>query len=186
MKTDWKPSWKAGRLFGQVVCLTFIFFIGCAAQTRTGTSLDAAQLKKEDIQSVAILTFDGPQSDPQAGPHISYLFETYLLPTGYYKIVERGTIEKALIGRGYVTMAIADLATIRQVAQQLKVDGVILGSVSQYGRSNLGFTARLVSVKSGLVLWSLSQTGGDILRPLSQVADETVRKTVEDLKVKLR
>lgn len=163
MKIKWKPSLKVSHLFGPTLCVTLLFFIGCAAQTRTYMSLDAAQLKKEDIQSVTILTFESPQSELGAGTHVSHLLETYLLPTGYYKIVERGAFEKAFIGAGYSVMSSADLSAIRQVAQQLKVDGVILGSVSQYTGTNFGFTARLVSVKSGLVLWSLSQTGGEYL-----------------------
>ncbi|MCJ7492739.1 MAG: hypothetical protein MUP68_00680 [Deltaproteobacteria bacterium] len=52
--------------------------------------------------------------------------------------------------------------------------------------NHLGFTARLVSIKTGLVVWSISQTGGRILRPLGQVAEETVRQAAEDLQSKIR
>ena len=62
---------------------------------------------------------------------------------------------------------------------------MILGSVSQYGRFDLAFTARLVSVKSGMVLWSISQTGGSMFTPISEVADNTVRSAVLDLKASL-
>jgi hypothetical protein len=58
--------------------------------------------------------------------------------------------------------------------------------VSQYGRSNFGFTARLVSTNSGLVLWSVYQTAGRMMRPMSQVADEAVQAAVKDLQVSLR
>ena len=79
-----------------------------------------------------------------------------------------------------------DPSTLHQIREQLGIDGIILGSVSQYNRANLGFTARLVSMKSGLVLWSISQTGGRVVRPLSQVADETVQAAVKDLQSKIR
>jgi nucleotide-binding universal stress UspA family protein len=81
---------------------------------------------------------------------------------------------------------ISDPDTLRQVREQTQVDAIVLGSVSQYTRANLGFTARLVSLKSGLVLWSISQTGGSVIRPLSQVADETVQLAVKDLQAKIR
>jgi len=42
----------------------------------------------------------------------------------------------------------------------------------------------MVSVKSGLVLGSISQTGGSIFRPLSQVATETVQVAVQELEAK--
>jgi TolB-like protein len=80
----------------------------------------------------------------------------------------------------------ADLAALRQLREQLGIDGIILGSVSQYNRVNLDFTARLVSLKSGLIIWSISQTGGRVVRPLSQVAAETVQAAVKDLQSKIR
>ena len=66
------------------------------------------------------------------------------------------------------------------------MDAIVFGSVSHYNRFNLGFTARLVSIRSGLILWSVAQTGGRIIRPLSQVADETVWAAVEELQAKIR
>ncbi|MFH1758171.1 MAG: hypothetical protein ABH969_08995 [Pseudomonadota bacterium] len=52
--------------------------------------------------------------------------------------------------------------------------------------NHVGFTDRLVSIKTGLVVWSISQTGGRIFRPLGQVAEETVRLAVEALQSKIR
>ena len=96
--------------------------------------------------------------DLQAGSHISQLFELYLLQTGLYQIAERGAVQKFLRDRWYSRSPEMDPATLRQKRKQLGVDGVILGSIGQDNRVNFGFTARLVSVKSGLVLWSISPT----------------------------
>jgi TolB-like protein len=124
--------------------------------------------------------------DLQAGVHISKLFENHLLQTNLYQVAERGEIEKVLRERGFAASTGMDKTALREVGNFLQVDGIILGSVSNYNRFNLGFTARLVSVKSGLVLWSISQTDGRILRPLSQVADEAVQAAVGDLQSKFR
>ena len=166
-------------------CLTGFVFTGCAAKTLNHASLDAAQLKEEKIQRVAVLLFESPLMDMQAGLHISRLFELNLLNSGLYKIVDRGEVEKILGEKGMYPYPGIPSPKLRQLGDLLQVDGVILGSVSQYGRFDLAFTARLISVKSGMVLWSISQTGGGMFTPISEVADNTVRSAVMDLKATL-
>ncbi len=169
--------------FGLVIAL---FIGGCAAKIVSQMSVDPVQCKKENIQRVVVLPFESPPDDPQAGLHISKLFEIYLLQTGIYRIAERGGVEKILkekVGGGKTAV---DPKTLQEIGDLLQVDGIVFGLVSQYNRFNLGFTARLVSVKSGLVLWSVSQTGGNVLRPLSQLADETVRAAVAEVKTRVR
>lgn len=133
-----------------------------------------------------MLSFESSLDAPQAGSHISKLFETNLLQTGLYQIAERGEIEKILKERGFGTAQAGNQAALRQLGEFLQVEGIVFGAVSHYNRFNLGFTARLVSIKSGLILWSISQTGGRIFTPLSQVADETVKEAVLELQAKLR
>lgn len=166
--------------------MAFFIFSGCVAETVTRTSLNRNLLQQEDIWRIVVLPFDSPMDDLQAGSHISQLFEMQLIQTGFYQIAERSAVEKAFRDRGLGKSPEADLAALRQLREQLGIDGIILGSVSQYNRVNLGFTARLVSVKSGLVLRAISRTGGRIFTPLSQVADETVKEAVLELQVKLR
>jgi hypothetical protein len=166
--------------------LAFFIFSGCVAETVTRTSLNRNLLQQEDIWRIVVLPFDSPMDDLQAGSHISQLFEMQLIQTGFYQIAERSAVEKAFRDRRLGKSPEADLAALRQLREQLGIDGIILGSVSQYNRVNLGFTARLVSLKSGLIIWSISQTGGRVLRPLSQVAAETVQAAVKDLQSKMQ
>ena len=122
----------------------------------------------------------------QAGMHISRLFELYLLRTGLYKIAERGQVENILRERGIMISPAGPAVSLQQLGDLLQVDGIVLGSVSQYSRTDMAFSARLVSVKSGLVLWSVSETGGNIFLPVSRVAELTVGSAVGDLQAKLR
>ncbi len=123
------------------------------------TSFDLPQSKEEKVQRVAVLFFDSPLMDMQAGLHISRLFELNLLRAGLYKIAERGEVEKVFRQRGILFSPAAPPVDLKQLGELLQVDGIILGSVSQYSRFDIAFTARLVSMKSGLVLWSVSETG---------------------------
>ncbi len=49
-----------------------------------------------------------------------------------------------------------------------------------------GCAARLISVKSGSVLYSVSETGGDVFLPVSRAAELAVRSAVGDLQARLR
>jgi TolB-like protein len=170
-----------------VISLFTIFILGgCAAESVTHPGLNRGLLEQENIQKVAVLPFESPMDDLQAGVHISSLFENYLIQSGLYQVAERSSVERILKDKAFMRSPEMDPSTLHQIREKLGIDGVILGSVSQYNRANLGFTARLVSTKSGMVLWSISQTGGRVVRPLSQVADETVQAAVRDLQAKIR
>jgi len=186
MSSDFKKNCSGHKFLWALAGLLLFTFCGCAARFATRTSFDLPQLQQENIQKVAVLVFESSYTDMQAGTHISRLFELNLQQSGMYKIVERVEIEKVLRERGVPLSPAAPPLSIRQLGDLLKVDGVVLGSVSQYSRFNLGFTARLVSVKSGFVLWSISQTGGRYFTPLSQVADEAVKEALLELQAKLR
>ena len=159
---------------------------GCAFRFATQASFDRAQIQEEKIQRIAIFMFDNPPLHLQAGTHISRLFELYLLRTGLYKIAERGEVENILREKGIMISPVGPAGSLQQLGNLLQVDGIILGSVSQYSRTDMAFSARLVSVKSGLVLWSVSETGGNMFLPVSRVAEFTVRLAVADLQAKLR
>jgi len=179
---EWSSAfWSIGFLL-----IFSLYLFGCAAETASRATLNRSLLDQENIKRVAVLTFETPVDDPQAGSHVSKLFESSLLQTDLYQIAERGEMEKVLKERGFGQAPEMDKATLRQLGELLQVDGLVLGAVSHYNRFNFGFTARLVSIKSGLVLWSISQTGGMIFRPLSQVADETVQLAVKELQIKIK
>ena len=127
--------------------LTIFVLSGCAAKFVTRTSFDKPQLQQENIQKVAVFLFESTYIDMQAGSHISRLFELNLQQSGMYQIVERAEIEKVLRERGVPLSPAAPPLSLRQMGDLLKVDGVVFGSVSQYNRFNLGFTARGVSKK---------------------------------------
>jgi hypothetical protein len=172
--------------WGALFLLALLIFNGCAAETVSRTSLNRDLLSQENIRRVAVFPFESSIDDPMAGSHISQLFEMQLLQTGLYQIADKSTVEKIFKNWGIARSPVMDLSSLNQLRERAGVEGVVLGVVSQYGRSNFGFTARLVSTKSGLVLWSVSQTAGRVVRPLSQVADEAVRAAVKDLLVSLR
>ena len=186
MMTQFTNAWPRAFSFGALSFAALLIFSGCAAETVSRTSLNRDLLAQEKIRRVAVFPFESSLEDPMAGAHISQLFEMQLLQTGMYEIADKSTVEKTFKNWGVARPPVMELPALRQLREQAGVEGVVLGVVSQYGRSNFGFTARLVSTNSGLVLWSISQTAGRVVRPLSQVADEAVRAAVKDLQATIR
>jgi len=186
MSIDLLSVRKRSALFLIWACLALLLSSGCAFRYANQTSLDRTQIQEEKIQRIAILAFDNPPLNMQAGMHISRLFELNLLRTGLYKMAERGEVESILRERGIMIAPAGPLVNLQQLGEVLQVDGIVLGSVSQYSRRDMAFTARLISVKSGLVLWSVSETGGNIFLPVSRVAELAVRSAVGDLQARLR
>lgn len=90
-------------------------------------------------------------------------------------------------GRGGVVISPSGPSvSLRQLGDLLQIDGIILGSVSHYSQWDIAFTARLVSMKSGLVLWSVSETGGNPFLPVSRMAELAVRSAVRDVQTRLQ
>jgi hypothetical protein len=180
--------WNRKRSVLFFVCASLALFLsnGCAFHYVNQAGFDVPQIKEEKIQRIAVLVFDNPPLNMQAGMHLSRLFELYLLRTGLYKIAERGQVENILRERGIMISPAGPAVSLQQLGDLLQVDGIVLGSVSQYSRTDMAFSARLVSVKSGLVLWSVSETGGNMFLPVSRVAELAVSSAVGDLQAKLR
>jgi hypothetical protein len=177
---------KYSALFLIFTCLALLLSSGCAFHYVNQTSLDPGQIKEEKVQRIAVLSFDNPPLNLQAGMHISRLFELYLQRTGLYQMAERGEVESILRERGIMISPAGPMVNLQQLREVLQVDGIVVGSVSQYSRRDMSFTARLVSAKSGSVLWSVSETGGNVFLAVSRVADLAVRSAVGDLQTKLR
>lgn len=99
-----------------------------------------------------------------AGDIVADIFAEHLLGSGLYEIVVKERVESILQKSNLRQSDLLTLSDWRRIRDLLGVDGIVLGVVSEYGdwssRLNWGgasvFTARLVDVSSGSVLWSVS------------------------------
>jgi hypothetical protein len=128
------------------------------------------------VQRVAVFgfNFDRPEKGriergkierpANAGEIVADIFAEHLLGTGLYQIVGKERIESIMLQSNLRPSDLLALSDWNRIRDLLGVDGVVLGVVSEYGdwrsRLNWGgvsiFTARLVGVSSGNVVWSLS------------------------------
>lgn len=112
------------------------------------------------IRKVAIMPFRAPTE--LIGSSVSDMMVTELLRAERYELVERGQMAQVL---NESELALAGLSTAKavEIGNMLGADGVIIGTVDEYGTIALrgrsypvvGISARLIECASGKVVWSV-------------------------------
>ena len=128
------------------------------------------------IERVAVVDFDFDRSKKgrvdrgkiyrpaNAGSILADIFAQHLLGSGLYQVVERGKIDQILRENNIDPDAIFAASNLDKLRQILNVDGIIVGVVMEFGdwRSPINwggtaiFSARLVDIDTGLVIWATS------------------------------
>ncbi|MBN1269976.1 MAG: hypothetical protein JXB04_10325 [Kiritimatiellae bacterium] len=111
------------------------------------------------IEKVAIMPFKGPTE--LIGSSVADLFVTEILRSGKYKLLERSQMAQVL---GESELALAGLSTAQavQLGSMAGADGVMIGTVVEYGtvaaRGHaypvVSVSVRLIDCQSGQVVWS--------------------------------
>ena len=140
--------------------------VGCASphdkyfkSTDSRANVYVAPYRQTDIDKVAILPFKAPTE--LIGSSVSDLFVTEILRSGKYTLVERGQMSKVL-SESELALAGLSAAKAVEVGAMMGADGVIIGTVPEYGTLAhrgrpypvVGITARLIDTKNGKVVWS--------------------------------
>jgi hypothetical protein len=130
----------------------------------------------QEIKRVAVVDFDFDRYETgrtdrgkiirpaNAGSILADIFAQHLLGSGLYRVVERGQIVQILKENNIDSAGIFALSNLDKLRKMLNVDGLIVGVVLEYGdwRSHINwggtaiFTARLVDIDTGLIIWATS------------------------------
>ena len=145
-------------------------------------------------QKIAIIPLRAPVE--LAGSSVADMVATELLGSGLYRLVERGQMEKILGEQALGLKGITDSSTAVQLGKILGVQGVIVGTVPEYGYkaigSNkvpaIGINLRMINVQNGNIVWSLTTSGisSDPSFSLSSYASFLVNQAISELGNKLR
>jgi len=150
-------------------------FIGCAGPFLNIQNASVSMLDIP-IRKVAVMNFEFARSEYEAisfgnvrrpknaGSVMADIFTEKLLGTGLYQLIERRQIQKILDEFGLSITGLLDSKSPAEVGEILKVDGLVIGTVSEYCDYQAGlnwggdvdFSARLIDVHSGSVVWSVS------------------------------
>ena len=113
-----------------------------------------------DIDRVAILPFKAPTE--LVGTSVSDLFVTEMLRAGRYTLLERSQMAKVL-SESELALSGLSAAQAVEVGQMIGADGVIIGTVIEYGTTAykghaypvVSVSVRLIDTKSSQVVWSV-------------------------------
>jgi TolB-like protein len=148
---------------------------------------------------VAVLPFENLTKFYQAGQIVPDLLATELYRLRRVKVMERAEAVAVCAGLGIQIPKAIDAQYARVLGEKLGVDGVIIGSVTEYWyrvyreededvEPAVGINARLVSVATGEVLWAASVTRSSYdmflsqKDPLNRVAQLAVVEMLKSLR----
>lgn len=138
-----------------------------------------------DVTRVAVLPFKGPTE--LIGASVSDMVVTELLRAGRYALVERSQMAGVL---SEAELAMAGLSEPKAVAvaRMLGADGVIIGTVDEYGTQAqggrtlavAGVALRLIHCQTGQILWSadLAKVAADSKTPLAAHGRAVVHEVI--------
>ncbi len=142
----------------------------CCAGGGGGRSKDQAPTEVRDVnvyvapvpcsvRTVAIMPFQAPTE--LIGTSVSDLFVTEILRSGRYQLVERSQLSKVLQETEVGLSGLTDSRAV-ELGKMLGAEGVIVGSVDEYGTIArkgqtypvVGLSVRLIDTRTGSVMWS--------------------------------
>lgn len=168
MKAGWRHSMSGWRkCTGLVAVVAGCLSIASAsaqdakyfARTKTDANVYVAPVASS-ISKVAVLPFKAPTD--LIGSSVSDIFVTEMLRARRYTLVERGQIDRVLGETEFALSGLSESAAI-EAGRMLGADGVILGTVDEYGTVAhrgraypvVGASIRLIDCDTGRVMWSV-------------------------------
>lgn len=151
------------------------------------------------FKKVAVLPFQNLTTDQFAPERVRESVSAELLATGAMDVVEPGQVllvMRQLNLQPGVPLGVADL---KKLGKALGVNGVIMGTVKEYGEVRSGsvsapvvsLSLRMIEVDSGAIVWSVSNTAGGISTTMrlfgigsstmSEVTRTAVRQSLDTL-----
>ena len=153
------------------------------------------------INRVAVIDFDfarpemgktdrGRITRPMnAGSIMADIFAEHLLGSGLYEVVERRKVARLLRDFEIDSEDLFATDNITKIQQGLNIDGLVVGVVTEYGdwRGTLnwggvvGFSARLVQVDSGSLIWAASANRDMAMTNSTAMAHAASQDALQDL-----
>jgi hypothetical protein len=118
------------------------------------------------IETIAVVPFENLSSDAAAGAKATRYFTTALLATEAFEVLEPGEVSRSLEKFGLVSTAQLTREQVISLGQELGVQAVFLGSLSEASAMRSGSTTvnvvtvvvRLLETETGATVWSATNT----------------------------
>ncbi|MCU0578547.1 MAG: hypothetical protein MUF69_03280, partial [Desulfobacterota bacterium] len=156
-----------------------------AARGRVYVNPAAAQ---RTYPMVAVMAFKA-QAD-LVGASIADLLATELLTTYKYQLIDRVQVEQILREKAGDSRVIAESSAAVRAGQVLGVQGVIIGTVPEYGVTSraageltaIGVQAKMIDVADGAIVWSITDTAfADRTTTMTGLTQQLIQRMVDQL-----
>lgn len=178
------------------IIIGLLFIAGCGHSYNRFYVGWPESIKKMKV--VAVMPFENLTSFPNAGEIVSELFTAELYSSGRFRVLEGEQIKRILSEKGIELPKIIDRSFAQEIGTILNVDGVFIGSVSEYWyrvrieqtreeEPAVGYNVRLVDTKTGAIVWasSCSRSSYSVFvyqrDSLNRVAQIIAKKMVKNL-----
>ncbi len=152
-----------------MVCIVLLLFtmIGCRGSGQTSYHI-SNDVDFSFIKNVAVLPLENLSHEQTAGEMISRLVINELLASGLVNVVVPGEVTSAVTDLGIKKFRSLDRQQIKELGRALRVQGIVMGSVDQYGFTSSGsnsvpeVTVSLMMADAGTgdIIWSVTERKG--------------------------
>lgn len=114
-----------------------------------------------------------------------------LVNQGFFRVIERQQLEKVITEQKLQISGLIDNSSAVEIGKMLGADGIMVGSITEYGRTiypkaRLTVNVRVIEVKTGLVKWAKEIKGRKAnyaypIELLKDIIDETVAKIIAQI-----
>lgn len=151
------------------------------------------RLRVAEMGRVAVLPLENLTPDSYASDVVTGLLTTSLYSTGRFRIMEKNEALRKLKEARLTLPTAIDAATAQKLGRALGVDGVFVGTITEYSYlfypedAVVGLSVSLIDSETGLVVWSglfndrnrgLLQGNDD---PITGLAESGIQKLVSQL-----
>ncbi|RII25943.1 MAG: penicillin-binding protein activator LpoB [Geobacter sp.] len=149
--------------------IAMVSLTGCAAFHPSGTYRNE-NMDFGSIRTVEVLPFVNLSRDNSAGERVRDVLITALLASGGVYVVPIGEVNRGVVRAAIANPAAPSAEEIVKLGSFIKADGVITGTLKEYGEVRSGtavgnvisLSLQLMETQTGKVVWSASTTRGGV------------------------
>ncbi|MBC2694391.1 MAG: DUF799 family lipoprotein [Desulfobacteraceae bacterium] len=171
-----------------LILLFFFFSPGCKGHILSyiNPSVDFSYIKRVAVAPIINLT-----NDKFAGEKVMSVLATEILRRGVFDVVEFGEVAKVLREEGLKQDNLVGKQLAARAGKRLNIEAIFIGSVMQYGVSNIArssfsevsISVKLVDVNSYTILWEATHNikGVNIFDQLFGIRKESIEDICKDV-----
>lgn len=143
------------------------------------------KVASEEMKRVVVLPIHSEGKGLRYGPRITDLLVRGLRAVGKYDILPAQDLKALVEGKGMDWAKIHHYTQALEIGKSLGVDGVIMGSLSQYGRmggrARFGLNLRMTRIPEGDTVWSMSCSTRRKPKEMGSIANRGIESIIRTL-----